>query len=66
MWKGSCCNKHGDLNKSDTEFDSYVFIAGCDDSSSLLQCDVNSSEAIAIQTRTLSNDDQMQDTLNTT
>ena len=44
---------HGDLNKSDTEFDSYVFIASCDDSSSLLQCDVDSSEAIAIQNKNI-------------
>ena len=51
---------HGDFNNSD------VFMADSDDSSSVLQCDVNSSEAIAIQTRTLSNDDRTQDTLNTT
>lgn len=58
---------HGDFNKSDTEFDnSDVFMTFSDDSSSVPQCDVNSSEAIAIQTRTFSNDDQMQDTLNTT
>ena len=56
----------GDFNKSDTEFnDSDVFMTYCDDSNSVLQRDVNSSEAIAIQTRTLSNDDQTQDTLNT-
>lgn len=58
---------HGDFNKSVTEFDdSEVFMADCDDSSSVLQCEVNSSGAISIQTRTLSNDDQTQDTLNTT
>lgn len=43
-----------------------VFMADSVDSSSDLQCDVNSSEAVSIQTRTLSNDDQTQDTLNTT
>lgn len=43
-----------------------VFMANSVDSSSDLQCDVNSSEAVSIQTRTLSNDDQTQDTLNTT
>lgn len=58
---------HGDFNKSDTEFDdSDVFMADYDLSSSVLQCDVNSSEAISTQSRTLSNDDQTQDTLNTT
>lgn len=57
----------GDFNKSDTEFDdSDVFMADYDHSSSVLQCDVNSSEAISTQSRTLSNDDQTQDTLNTT
>ena len=58
---------HHNFNKSDTEFDSSdVFISCSDDSSSVPQCDVNSSEAIAIQARTFSNDDQTQDTLNTT
>ena len=46
-------------------YDGDVFMAYCDDSSSVPQCDINSSEAIAIQTRTLSNDDQMQDAQNT-
>ena len=41
-------------------------MADYDHSSSVLQCDVNSSEAISTQSRTLSNDDQTQDTLNTT
>ena len=59
----------GDLNKHDREFDdSDVFdmASYCDESSSFLPsgCDVNSSEAVAIQTRTLSKDNQMQDILN--
>ena len=53
----------GDFNKSNTEFDdSDVFMAYCDDSSSVLQCEVNSFETVTIHTKT--NDGQTQDTLN--
>ena len=59
---------HHNFNKSDTEFDSSDVFIACDDSSSnsVPQCDVNSSEAIAIQPRTFLSDGQTQDTLNTT
>lgn len=57
---------HGDFNKSDAEFDDGEFMAYFDDSSSVLLSDVNSSGAMAIPTKIFSNDDQMQDTLNTT
>ena len=59
----STISRGGDL-RGDAEFDdSDVFDMEFDDSSFVYQCDVNSSEVIAIQTRTPSSDDLTQETL---